>query len=266
MKRKLMAVVLCAAMVLGVASCGSKEETSSLSSKEEYAAAVQKIEKAEGMDSKMKTKIKISTKNMNMNVSIGGDVKVVKKSADDVQMLMEMNTDMFGQPVAMNYYYTDNKYYMDIAGQKIMCKMSMEKAWEKITSSYDMSNVDVKLIKDVKVEDEDGNRVFTYTLDSGKMNEYMEKSLKLLTSLIADMDKNNVSIKEFKGKMVVNKDGNPLEQITRFNMGIKTKEQNLTIKVEATMKYNKIGKDVTIKFPSFDGYEEVEEKLMNEMQ
>lgn len=264
MKRKLIAAALCAAMVLGVTSCGSKEP--SLSPKEEYAAATQKIEKAEGMDSKLEMKMKIGVQGMNMDMSMAGDVKMVKKSADDMQMLMELDTKLLGQSVPIAYYYKDNKFYMNAADQKIACKMDMEKAQEKISDNYGMTNVDVKMIKDVKVEDEDGNRVLTYTLDSNKMNEYVKKSLKSIGDLAQGADETNVSIKEFKGRMVVDKDGNPLKQVIRFNMSMKVGDQDMTAKVEATMKYNKLGKDVTIKFPFFDNYKEVDESELNKVQ
>lgn len=257
MRKKVIAAVLCAAMVFSASACGSKSK--SLSPKEEYAAAVEKVNKAEGIDADMDMKIAVGMSGMNMDINMDGSMLANKKSDTDMELAMDVDAEILGQKVPIKYYYKDGYFYTEAAGQKNKAKMDLEKAQEQMGSPTEMTNVEAKLIKDVKVKDDGDNRVFTYTIDPKKMNEYMKKSMKSIEDLAAaGASSTDVEFKGCKGTMTVDKDGNPVEQRMKMELNMKADGQKMTMKADITVKYNKFGKEVKIEYPSFDDYKEVD--------
>lgn len=257
MKKKVIATLLCAAMVFSTAACGSKSK--SLSPKEEYAAAVEKVNKAAGIDADMDMTISVEMSGMNMDIKMDGSILTNKKSDTDVELAMDANAEILGQKAPIKYYYKDGYFYMEAAGQKTKSKMDLEKAQEKMGSATQMTNVEVKMIKDVKVKDDGDNRVFTYSIDPKKMNEYLEKSMKSIEDLAASgASGSDAELKSCKGIMTVDKDGQPVEQKMKMELKMAASGQEMTMKADVTVKYNKFGKEVKIEYPSFDGYKEVD--------
>lgn len=261
MKKKVIATLLCAAMVFSATACGSKSK--SLSPKEEYAAAVEKVNKAEGIDADMDMTISMELSGMSMDIKMDGSILTNKKSDTDADLAMDATAEIMGQKVPMKYYYTDGYFYMEAADQKSKAKMDLEKAQEKIGGATEMTNVQAKMVKDVKVKDDGDNRVFTYKLDPKKMDEYVKKSMNSIGDLASGAASGtDIKIKGYKGTMTVDKDGNPVEQTIKMEITTSAEGQEITMKADATVKYNKMGKDVKIEFPSFDGFKEVDESQL----
>lgn len=258
MKKRVIAVLMCAVMLLGAAACGTKEKK--LTPKEEYIAAAQKVEKAKGIDFTMKFDMSMEVSGgAVVEVGIIGDGKVVQEDKKDKQMMMDMKISALGLSVPVKYYYKDNYIYIDAQREKSKVKMDVEEMEKKVAGSYKLATIDKKMIKDVKIKEDGGNRIFTITIDEKKLDEYGQKyfdSVQNLTSgsgLKTDLD---LKMQDFKCTMKVDKKGMPIEQKVSFKAAVEANGEKAVTTSKMTLKYKKIGNNIKIKFPSFDDYTE----------
>ena len=250
--KKIVAVLLSVAMLFALSSCAKKDDGGDKAElSKNYAAATQKTSELTAMDADV---------NMKMNMELAGekmdmirdeeaiylppfffsetgcakrlvklliserrmkmDVQAAPKGENDGDMAMKVSVDAQGQSMEMGMYYTEGYMYMDILGQKMKAKVDMDDAEEQM-----------------------GNQTGEY-LDLNP-EEFMTLSMKKTGDDVVYTT-------------TVNKDGYVTKQDIKLDCEMKIQGQTAKLSITMDMTYNNPGQAVTVEFPSFEGYTEVD--------
>ena len=111
-----------------------------------------------------------STINFKMNF----DTKLQTLKKDNLKMSMTSTINMLGQNINMTMYYADGYYYMNSNGTKQKMKMDIASLQKQIQSTTGQSTLPIKYYKDLKLSEDDGNNVISYSINSDGLNKYVE--------------------------------------------------------------------------------------------
>lgn len=251
--KRISALLLSAVMVLAMTGCSDSGKPDV---KKIYQDAITKSEQIKSADMDSVVKIDMDMGGMTIGVTVDADIKFTQND-NKIEMIMNASTELMGQSVVVDYYFTNGYYYMNMAGQKVKYPMDLDEITEQIeaqaaglTPAEYLDNMEL-------TEQENGDYKITYTIRDEMMALFMDSALASAGDAIpagSDMTVNNVS-----GELVVDKDSNIKSQSISmdFKAIIEGTEANMTMKMD--MVYKATGGDVTLVFPDdLDTYIEVD--------
>lgn len=259
--KKVLALVLSAAMVLSMTACGSKEKAPD--AKEIYKEAVKKNSELKSMDmtTKMAMKIKMGEESMDMNMDM--DIKVDQMNTEQMKYYAETTTTMLEETMDMVIFYTDGYYYMDAMGQKVKYPMDLADMMEQVEQAGLGEELDVEWMKELTATKDGDNQILKFVADPAKMDEYVREVM-AATSASAGLDDMDMTIKGVSGEYVVNKDGYYTAMKMNMDIDVSSQGQTMNMVMDMDATINNPGQEVTVTLPSTDDFVEVSPEAMQQ--
>lgn len=288
--KKLLAAVLCTAMVASVTACGAKSgdggtattaaaagttaatgttaqaeaateaKDDSESAKEFYQEVLKKNEELTSIDMSLNMDMNMDAGTEKMTMNMKMDVQADGLNEDDMKYYANMSTEADGQSVDMVMFYTDGYYYMDTMGQKVKCVMDASAMTEQ---GMDITSTDLtpEYIKEISVEEQGDNKIIKITGDAENMMPYVEGILANSGSA-SSLEGMDVTINDISSEYVVNKDGyyTSMKLVMDIDMEAQGQKASMVINMDSTV--NNPGQPVEVTLPSTDGFTEVDASLL----
>ncbi|MCI8296467.1 MAG: hypothetical protein HFG22_11450 [Lachnospiraceae bacterium] len=255
--KKVSAVLLAMAMVLSLASCGSKQDP-----KEIYDAAVKKSQELTSMDVDYEMDMVMSQGDDKMDVSTSMNMKMDGLNTEGMRYLAEGTTTTMGQTVDTTMYYADGYCYMEAMGQKMKYAMDLDKMVEQIKSSTGGGSMDSSYLSDIQAKKDGDDQILTYTADASKMDAYVQEVFGAMGDMGDQLEGLSYTIKEVSGESVVNKDGYVTSGKVRMVMDMTMAGETISMEADTTVIYHNPGQTVEVAEPSLDGYTEIDASLV----
>lgn len=162
---------------------------------------------------------------------------------------------MLGQNVDMKMYYADGYYYMNANGTKQKMKMDIASLQKQISSTTGQTTLPIKYYKDLKLSEEDGNNVISYSINSDGLNKYVENITNSMSTITGGSD--SIKVTSMSGKKTLNDKDLPVkESIKMVIESNSNKVGKITLKMDLI--YHNPGKSVTVSLPKdLNTYQEV---------
>jgi len=172
-------------------------------------------------------------------------------SGVDVQMKIDMITNMMGMEMPMTIFFKDGVAYMDMMGMQMQMPMSLDELLAEFDISMDdFEPVDFELGDIISQEARaiPGGTELTFVLNPDAMNDAMEDAMEMLAML--GLDGEDVDI-EFEDIMVIAilNDNNELEYTRMFSgFSMEADGELIFIEMDMAFEFIQFG-GVTINFP-----------------
>lgn len=212
-----------------------------------------------------------------MTATVTGDM-FKELNMDSLDMRIEMNTRMQNltnpsqlrfqafsrismpalmgqQPMEFSMYYMDGYYYMDMLGEKIKTPMPLDQAMAEVTSTSEMFENSLEDYTDLTLRTEGENRILSYTMDAGKLNEQMMAILGTpgMSSLNQGM---TVNVSNIRGEYIVNPEGYYTKANILMDMSMTMEGETLNMSIVADVGIADPGQPVDITMPNPAEYTE----------
>lgn len=211
-----------------------------------------------------------------MTVKMTGDMfKDIEM--DSLDMRIEMNTRMhnltnpsdlrfqafsrvsmpslMAQPMEFSMYYMDGYYYMDMLGQKVKSPMPLDQAMEEVTSTSQMFDNSLEDFTDLTLRTEGENRILSYTMDAGKLNDQMMAILGApgMNSMYQGISFN---VSNIRGEYIVNPEGYYIKANVLMDMSMTMEGETINMAIVADVGVADPGQPVAIALPNPAEYTE----------
>ena len=192
-----------------------------------------------------------STINFKMNF----DTKLQTLKKDNLKMSMTSTINMLGQNINMTMYYADGYYYMNSNGTKQKMKMDIASLQKQFQSTTGQSTLPIKYYKDLKLSEDDGNNVISYSINSDGLNKYVENITNSMSAITGGSD--SIKITSMSGKKTLNDKDLPVKESIKMVIESNSNEVGkITLKMDLI--YHNPGKSVTVSLPKdLNTYQEV---------
>lgn len=246
--KKILLMILAVTAALSFQGCGKEA-----SAFEVYMQASEAMKKVDSISMNTNTKMSISVNEEKMDMTMSGTISEVIKSETEIDMELDMQTNVRGQNMPMKAYYKDGMYYVDAEGSKMKMEMPLDKMLAQTNSNlieFPESSITNQSLKDV-----DGNKELTFTLDGSALKDVLDKQLSSLKNITGSLEDFNIG--SINLKAVVDKDGNMKSCQLVFPLEMSANGQNMKMDCDIEMEIIQVG-GVTINFPEdLDTYKEV---------
>lgn len=262
MKRMLsIALVLC--LLLSFTACGKDKEASAY---DLVNSAMKKTQSLDSLDMQMVMDMSMKMEGVSMDIPVEYDIKAVDVHSKSPKMAMVMSMEMMGMSVDMDFYMEDGYYYMNAMGQKMKFKAEAGDEYDALGQANNMMvDLDEKYLKDTKVvTNSNGSKTVTLKMDS---NEFKKTFNELIASTgegaVDGGVLKSIDISDASVEITVDKNGYIDTYKVKFTMSMSIEAMgtanNVTAKVDASIKYNNPGKTVTVTAPAgYKNYPEVD--------
>ncbi|MUB66004.1 hypothetical protein GNE07_23570 [Hungatella hathewayi] len=259
--KKVLALLLSAAMVLSMAGCGGGKDARTI-----YDEASKKTSELKDMDLTTNVAMTMSQGDQTIDVTTAMDIQMTGANTEDMRYLATGKTSMAGQDIDMSMYYEGGYYYMETMGQKIKYAMDLNQLMEQVKQSTEGANMESSYMKEITAKKDGENQRLTFTADAEKMDAYVQDIMSSMGTAAAGMEGVTYKIKEASGEAVVNKDGYFSSMKIKMLMDMEVQGETISIDMDTDAVYRNPGQVVTLAAPSLDGYQEVDPAAMGVQQ
>ncbi|EFD00512.1 hypothetical protein CLOSTHATH_01271 [Hungatella hathewayi DSM 13479] len=259
--KKVLALLLSAAMVLSMAGCGGGKDARTI-----YDEASKKTSELKDMDLTTNVAMTMSQGDQTIDVTTAMDIQMTGANTEDMRYLATGKTSMAGQDIDMSMYYEGGYYYMETMGQKIKYAMDLNQLMEQVKQSTEGANMESSYMKEITAKKDGENQRLTFTADAEKMDAYVQDIMSSMGTAAAGMEGVTYKIKEASGEAVVNKDGYFSSMKIKMLMDMEVQGETISIDMDTDAVYRNPGQEVTLAAPSLDGYQEVDPAAMGVQQ
>ncbi|MBT9800583.1 hypothetical protein DXA14_14330 [Hungatella hathewayi] len=259
--KKVLALLLSAAMVLSMAGCGGGKDARTI-----YDEASKKTSELKDMDLTTNVAMTMSQGDQTIDVTTAMDIQMTGVNTEDMRYLATGKTSMAGQDIDMSMYYEGGYYYMETMGQKIKYAMDLNQLMEQVKQSTEGANMESSYMKEITAKKDGENQRLTFTADAEKMDAYVQDIMSSMGTAAAGMEGVTYKIKEASGEAVVNKDGYFSSMKIKMLMDMEVQGETISIDMDTDAVYRNPGQVVTLAAPSLDGYQEVDPAAMGVQQ
>ena len=259
--KKVLALLLSAAMVLSMAGCGGGKDARTI-----YDEASKKTSELKDMDLTTNVAMTMSQGDQTIDVTTAMDIQMTGANTEDMRYLATGKTSMAGQDIYMSMYYEGGYYYMETMGQKIKYAMDLNQLMEQVKQSTEGANMESSYMKEITAKKDGENQRLTFTADAEKMDAYVQDIMSSMGTAAAGMEGVTYKIKEASGEAVVNKDGYFSSMKIKMLMDMEVQGETISIDMDTDAVYRNPGQVVTLAAPSLDGYQEVDPAAMGVQQ
>lgn len=258
--KKFIALVSCLLLAFSLTACQKGQQQDP---KQIYAAAVEKNAVLNSMETDMTINMGIDLGGTSMNMKLDGKIMEVRKD-DDYQMLAEISMNMLGQDISSKQYYKDGICYVDTMGQKMQYPMEIDDVMEQLGSSDEFFQIDADVFTKFDMAREGDNYVFTMEADQDSLQDLMDTIMGSLSGMTGEgvMDIADLDMTAFQAKYVVNKDGYFTSMDMNMDYSMEVEGQQMSYTMEINLTVPNPGQEITIDFPDFSDFEEVDPSLI----
>lgn len=159
--------------------------------------------------------------------------------------------------ITSTQYYLDGYNYMDMLGQKIKYPMPMADMMKQVESSASAFDLPSDYIKDLSLSnDQDGNRVLSFTMDDNAMNGYIQNLLG--SSQFGTMTEGTaMSLHNMSGQYVVNANGDLIKIRMKMDMNMTAGGQTMNMSLDGDVGIADPGQPVDVPTPDVSQYQEM---------
>ncbi|HJC46646.1 MAG TPA: hypothetical protein IAA04_01185 [Candidatus Lachnoclostridium pullistercoris] len=220
-------------------------------------AATEKSKSMTAIDTDMLMNMQISMEGLTLDMNMNGNMKMKDIYSDSMEYLMDMNLNLLGETVHMNYFYTGGYGYYDIDGEKMKIPMDMATAMESAQTASLVTEDDLSYIQDASMTD-NGNGTYTiyFTANGAKLNQMVQSVFGTMGSEYADLG-SSVSFDTYKGEMTLDTAGNSIQEKALMDMTVNYEGSSMTYHMYVECNINNPGQPVNFTLPSTDGYPDI---------
>lgn len=168
------------------------------------------------------------------------------------------NMNLSDKPMISNMYYEDGMYYMETMGQKIKQPMPLEQIMKSVQQIPGMENGGLEYIQNLKLRTEGEDRIFSYTMDVGKMNELLDQVMGMSGMSAMVQSGAQISYDDISGEMVVGPDGFCKKSRMKMGMKMTMGESTISMSMDGDVGYADPGQPVEFPTPDLNGYQLLE--------
>ena len=174
--------------------------------------------------------------------------------------------DLFGQPVICNCYYENGMYYIDMMGARVKYPMPIADTMKEIRSNTALANLNLDYMQNLTLRTEGENRILTYTLDAGQMNDLAAQMMGGMSTMqqMPQAAGNIVNYREISGEYTVNPEGYFTSAKLNMVVDMAASEQATTMKMDIEMSLVDPGQPVSIETPNLAEYMSVEQTVQQQ--
>lgn len=227
-----------------------------------------------------------------------GNIKMKNANSSDMQYVMNMDTDMFGQLDTDTFgqkerttaFYTDGWYYYETGGQKLKMPLDYAEAYENAYSGIPSADLvsadDMDYITEISMVRNGGDITIYYTCDGNALMEEVNNILGAAGTgstggtkdapdviysgntgsgpqAVPDQADIPMTIDTCKAQFTVDADGNYKDQQILMDIRMGEGETEFTLNVFMQLDINALGDAVQFTLPSTDGYVDFATYLQN---
>ena len=259
--KKVLALLLSAAMVLSMAGCGGGKDARTI-----YDEASKKTSELKDMDLTTNVAMTMSQGDQTIDVTTAMDIQMTGVNTEDMRYLATGKTTMAGQDIDMSMYYEGGYYYMETMGQKIKYAMDMDQIMKQVKQYTENGALEAEYMKDIQAKKEGDNTILTFSVDPAKMDTYLKDVMESMGQAMPGMDATQITIKSADGDLTVNKQGYYTAMNMVMDMEMTMQGETIGLKMEMAATINEPGKTVEVTLPSTEGYQEIDASLVNPQQ
>lgn len=168
------------------------------------------------------------------------------------------NMNLSDKPMISNMYYEDGMYYMETMGQKIKQPMPLEQIMKSVQQIPGMENGGLEYIQNLKLRTEGEDRILSYTMDVGKMNELLDQVMGMSGMSAMVQSGAQISYDDISGEMVVGPDGFCKKSRMKMDMKMTMGESTISMSMDGDVGYADPGQPVEFPTPDLNGYQLLE--------
>ena len=248
--KKFASLLLTFLMVFVLASCGEKADP-----KATYQAALEKNAALTELDVQMDMDIESETNGISVPVTSSVGIKANLSDKENPMFAMTMNMDMGGISFDIPIYYKDGYMYMEVLGQKMKQQTDMAEAMKSFGTqdTQALSAFTDDMISSAAFAEGNENQIIL-TLNSNALSSLSEM---MFSNSQEAVPMDDMTIKTLTATIDI-KDGYIVKQVVNLEGTVTTEGQESSVKCLVTSTINNPGQSVTIDFPDFSDFVEVE--------
>lgn len=259
---RLFATLLAAALVLGATGCSSD---AGADAKEQFQQIQEASAEMTDYDCNISTTTSLIVEDQTVETLTNMRVQVTGANTEQMVMAMTGTTEVSGQEVEMNSYYSDGYMYMDTMGMQYKMPMDIEDAIAQLESSSGLMDQAMDAYQNVTVEEVDGNRVFTYSADPAKLSDLVAETVNATSqSMGIDASQLEMAITEMSGTVTVDDNNVLLGQTASMVYTMTVEGQTMTMETSMDSTTNNPGEPVVIELPDLSTYQEIDMNSLTE--
>lgn len=178
--------------------------------------------------------------------------KVVDKSGGPGAV---QKTDLSAIPISYSYYYENGMYYMDMMGSKVKYPMPMADIMKEVWSNSSLMNTNLDYMQNLTMRTEGENRILTYTMDAGQMNDMADQMMNLGSmQQMPQAGSSNVTYRDIQGEYTIGPDGYYTSAKMNLTADMTAQGQAMTMKMSVDVRLENPGQPVIIEAPNLAEY------------
>lgn len=259
--KRILTVLLCVTLVFAVAGCQKN-----IDPKAAYQAAAAKSQELKSTDMSMDMNIKGDIEGQSIETNVKIEMKNVPKDGGDADVAMKMTMNILGVTIEIPFYYTDGTFYMEMMGQKMKAKMDKSQ-FESQTGETGLEVLSQDFFQELKEEKQGDNTRYTFTGNPDKLGDFSKSIMDQLESSLQGSSATigEVKISKADGTFDIDKNGYISAQTLNMEFSVDVDGTTTNFTASQSVKLNNPGETVTIEFPDFTSYQEVDSSALGSM-
>ncbi|MDF9825690.1 hypothetical protein M2475_001647 [Breznakia sp. PF5-3] len=260
MKKRIMSLALAVICLVGMVGCsGSSGDGEKVSKKDmikELETAMKKTNEADSnagtMELEMKAEVDDESEEITMNYDFIfnnlGDM-------DKLEGMMELDMTMSKTNQKATVYIKDGNVYMEMSGYKVKMDDSEFTELDSLQEQTNLALLVEEQIDSIKMKKDGDDKIVTIELKDDEIKELVMEQMED-TMGSSSFDEENMDIKNYKIKYVINKDGYIKEQDITFKVTMEYLGEKGEVSMAANIKYDSF-KNKDIDFPDFKDFKDM---------
>lgn len=223
-----------------------------------YQAALEKNSQLNSYDVDAAYTISMIAEGASIDMGMDLNLKTRETSDKKLEFLASGSMDFLGSEMPLTMFYKDGYMYTEMMGMKIKQPMSEMEAIEEANSSIDNVDMDLSMMRGMKMRTEGENTIIAFNIDTAAMNELLGVNEDAYRQLGMDV---STRVNDYSGEVFINKDGyyDHMNAYMDMEITMAADGESTTVqyKMNISMAYKNPGQPVNFDFPSTEGYEEI---------
>lgn len=194
-----------------------------------------------------------------INMDMDMKIQMSGYTTNNLRYRADVGMQMLGQTMFMQMFYQNGTFYMDMEGQKISYPMDMTEMVNTANVTAANTDFSASMIKNIGLYDLNGQRVLGYEMDTKKMNDYVQATLR-------DMQLTegaSVAVESLTGSYILTPDDYYTHLEMNMVMTVTIENETIAVLMKINGVVNDPGQPVEVTMPSTEGYVSMEQYLQN---
>lgn len=158
--------------------------------------------------------------------------------------------------VTGSIYMLDGMYYLDMLGSKVKYEIPYADMVNNVQKTMGTLDTSLDYMENMVLRTEGEDRVVSYTMNEGAMNDLLQTVLSMMTS--AGQEGLSMSYRDVSGEYVVDSDGHYTKARTKMTIDMAAGDDNITITIDGDVGIADPGQPVEVPVPNAEEYQLLE--------